>query len=83
MSKFISVKGIMKQTVAISAEDSKRCSRECRFCHRYDGVYRCFRGVFAPYMFENIEDFEDKRAKPDKDGYVLKRTESCLKTFGE
>lgn len=83
MSKLISKKRTIEQTVAISSYDSKRCSRDCPFCYQYDGVYRCFRDVNAPYMFENIEDFEDKRAKPDKDGYVLKRTESCLKTFGE
>ena len=75
------------RTIAVSEFSSKRCSRDCRFCKKYNGLYRCYLHSSGNF-FEDIEGFDgyddiDSKEYSDADTYGFKRTDGCLKVFGE
>lgn len=91
MSKDISKTFTETKTISVSEYDIKRCSRNCLYCHKSNGIYRCYlrsgerNGM---YDWEEIEGFEGYKDIDDDnyktaDTYGFKRTDYCLKTFGE
>lgn len=70
----------------ISQYDPKRCSRDCPFCGKTGGNYRCYLrkiyGVAANYdEIEGFDGFDDFDAPCTADSYGFKRTPLCLKLF--
>lgn len=77
----------IEKTIAISEFDNKRCSRHCNYCSKTNGNYRCYLNSTCG-DWEEIEGFDgyddiDSREYEDADTYGFKRTDTCLKLFGE
>ena len=71
MSKEITKK--FPKTISISEYESTRCSRDCNYCskHYQDGE-----------EIELLDDVDDDNFS-SADTYGFKRTDFCLKNFGE
>lgn len=71
------------KTISISEYESIRCSRDCNYCSKEDGTYRCFiRDYEDGEEIELLDDVDDDNFS-SADTYGFKRTEFCLKNFGE
>lgn len=75
----------IEKTIAISEFDNKRCSRNCDYCIKTNGNYRCYLNSTCG-DWEEIEGFagyDDVETKEYEaaDTYGFKRTKYCLKTF--
>ena len=89
MPKEITKQITEEHTITISEYDSNRCSRDCYYCHKVDGNYKCYLNRGGPYDYQEIEGFDgfedvyDLDEKFDTaDTYGFKRTEDFLKKFG-
>ena len=76
----------IEKTIAISEFDNKRCSRNCAYCIKTNGNYRCYlNSTCGDYQeiegFAGYDDVETKEYEA-ADTYGFKRTMYCLKTFG-
>jgi hypothetical protein len=81
MSKEITKK--FPKTISISEYESIRCSRDCNYCSKQYGTYRCFiRDYEDGEEIELLDDVDDDNFS-SADTYRFKRTEFCLKNFGE
>lgn len=77
----------IKKTISISEYDNKRCSRNCNYCAKHNGLYHCYLNSTCG-DWEEIEGFDgyddvEVKGYADSDTYGFKRTDYCLKTFGE
>lgn len=84
MSK--SIKAKIEIAAEISQYDVKRCSRDCPFCKK-NGYYKCYlRNIYGTGAtcdeIEGFDGFDDFDAPNTADSYGFKRTELCLKIFG-
>lgn len=77
----------IEKTIAISEFDSKRCSRNCNYCTKHNGNYRCYlNSICGDYQeIEGFAGYDDVEAEEYEaaDTYGFKRTDTCLKLFGE
>ena len=85
MSRNITAKVEIK--AEISQYDPKRCSRDCPFCEKTGGNYRCYlRNIYGATVnydeIEGFDGFDDFVAPYSADSYGFKRTPLCLKIFG-
>lgn len=77
MSK--TIKGCIPVEIKISEFESRRCSRDCQFCWKENGLYQChLRGCED---IEKLDDVDDDKF-PTADTYGFLRTDFCKKTFG-
>lgn len=74
-------------TIEICSHDVDRCSRDCRFCQKSMGNYRCYLrsnircGEYEDIEFGEKEDI-DSPDIPTAESYGFTRTEYCKRTFG-
>lgn len=88
MSKDIKKTYISVKTIRVSEMSNLRCSRDCMYCRKTNGNYRCYLRQGGLYDWEEIEGFEgfddvDDNRYSTADTYGFKRTDYCLKEFGE
>ena len=78
MSK--TIKGNIPVEIKISEFESRRCSRDCQFCWKENGLYQChLRGCED---IEKLDDVDDDKF-PTADTYGFLRTDFCKSIFGE
>lgn len=85
MSKIVKAK--IEVGVEVSQYDAERCSRDCPFCEKTNGNYKCYlRNIYGVGAvcdeIEGFDGFDDFDASDTADSYGFKRTELCLKIFG-
>lgn len=68
-------------TIEVSNFENIRCSRNCNYCCKEDGLYRCFLRHGEGEDIEFLEDVDDDNFD-SSDTYGFRRTDFCLKTFG-
>lgn len=78
MSK--TIKGNIPVEIKISEFESRRCSRDCPFCWKNNGLYQChLRGCEDIEKLDDVDD--DKFSTADTYGFL--RTDFCKSIFGE
>lgn len=81
MSKEITKNIQIEQTINISTYDKSRCSRDCPFCIKEDGLYQCFIRDSDGEEIEKLDDINDDNY-PTADTYGFQRTNYCIEKFG-
>lgn len=77
MSK--SIKGSIPVVIKISEFESRRCSRDCPFCWKDNGLYQCH--LWGIEDIEKLDDVDDEKYS-SADTYGFLRTDFCKNTFG-
>lgn len=82
MSKKIT-KSITKNiTIEISEFENIRCSRNCNYCYKENGLYYCFLRDKDGEDIELLDDIDDSNYD-SADTYGFKRTDYCIEQFGK